>query len=257
MGRDRKSGSGRDDGGFIALPWAVVDSKAYRGLSMHARALLLEVARQFVKDNNGRLLLSRAYMATRGWRSMDMLSKAKDELLAGGFIHQTVMGHRPNKASWYAVTWQTLDRLPGYDAGAAESFKRGAYRKDDPLPKPKPSREELYRKWDSSEKNTALGPPHGTGKAGIAPPHGTETPSLVPPHGAIEASFSGCSVPPHGHHLEKPSTDGKRAASALLPAQAKAHETTAQLWKAIGSNPAKLWHIGSIGPAAGMGASMH
>lgn len=94
---------------------------------MHARALLLEVARQYVGGNNGRLLLSREYMAKRGWKSNDMLTKAKRELLNGGFIHETVMGHRPNKASWYAVTWRTLDRIPGYDAGAVESFRRGAY----------------------------------------------------------------------------------------------------------------------------------
>lgn len=130
--------SGRDAGPFVALPWSVLDSPAFRRLSMHARALLLEVARQYVRDNNGRLLLSRAYMATRGWKSADMLNKAKQELLDGGFIHQTVQGHRPNKASWYALTWQTLDRLPGYDHGAVESFERGAYRKDSLLQKQGP-----------------------------------------------------------------------------------------------------------------------
>lgn len=77
---------------------------------MHARALLLEVARQFVRDNKGRLLLSRAYMEGRSWVSADMLSKAKREFLEGRFIHKTVKGHRPNKASWYAITWQTMDR---------------------------------------------------------------------------------------------------------------------------------------------------
>lgn len=70
-GRNRvgRKDSGRDGGPFVALPWSVLDSPAFARLSMHARALLLEVARQFVRDNNGRLLLSRAYMATRGWKS--------------------------------------------------------------------------------------------------------------------------------------------------------------------------------------------
>jgi hypothetical protein len=176
---------------------------------------LLEVARQYVRDNNGRLLLSRAYMGPRGWKSADMLTKAKAELLAGGFIHQTVQGHRPNKASWYAVTWQTLDRLPGYDAGAAETFVRSAYRKDQPL------------------KNAVLRPPHGTEGGRIGPPHGTETPSPVPPHGPIRGVLSGLSVPPHGHHLEKPSAVGKGTASTN---QQTAHETVADLWKAIGGN---------------------
>lgn len=134
--RGQKVDSGRDAGGFIALPWSVVDSPAYATLSVHARSLLIEVSRQFVKDNNGRLLLSRAYMETRGWKSVDMLTKAKRELLAAGFIYETAKGQRPNKASWYAVTWRALDRMPGYDAGAAELFVRGAYQKTQPLDRP-------------------------------------------------------------------------------------------------------------------------
>jgi len=170
------------------LPWSVLDCPAYGRLSMHARALLLEVARQFVRDNNGRLLLSRAYMQTRGWKSADMLTKAKTELIDAGFIFQTVMGCRPNKASWYAVTWRTLDKLPGFDAGAVECFQRGAYLLGGPL------------------KNATLRPPHGTERPAIVPPHGTGKRSTVPPHGPIRPIFAPLSVPPHGHHLEKPST---------------------------------------------------
>ena len=128
-----KRDSGRDAGGFVALPWSVLDCPAYGRLSMHARSLLLEVARQFVKDNNGRLLLSRAYMAKRGWKSVDMLNKSKAELIAGGFIFETVHGHRLNKASWYAITWQTLDKLPGYDPGTEQLFQRRAYAQDVPV----------------------------------------------------------------------------------------------------------------------------
>lgn len=130
-----KGDSGRDSGGFIALPWSVLDCPAYGTLSVHARVMLLEVARQFVRDNNGRLLLSRAHMAPRGWKSSDMLTKAKRELLDAGFIYLTVMGHRPNKASWYAITWQRLDRHPGYDPGAEKGFERSAYMKSQALGK--------------------------------------------------------------------------------------------------------------------------
>ena len=130
----------------MAIPWAVLDAPAYRALSVHARALLIEMARQLRGDNNGALLCSRAYMGARGWNSADMLMKAKRELLAGGFLHETVMGQRPNKASWYAVTWQGLDRIDGFDPGAAETFKRSAYTSKI-LPAPKPSREQLYQRW--------------------------------------------------------------------------------------------------------------
>ena len=123
-----KGDSGRDAGGFIALPWSVVDSAAYQALGHPAKALLTEIARQFVRDNNGRLLCSMAYLGDRGWKSNDVITRAKNELLAAGFIYETVKGHRPNKASWYAVTWRALDRRPDYDAGAVEGFVRGAYR---------------------------------------------------------------------------------------------------------------------------------
>jgi hypothetical protein len=180
----------------VALPWAVLDCPAYARLSMHARALLLEVARQYVRDNNGRLLLSRAYMGPRGWKSMDMLNKAKNELVAGSFIFQTVMGHRPKKASWYAVTWRALDKLPGYDVGTLEGFKRGAYHQTSPLIEPP------IAPPHGTGNGASLRPPHGTVRASTVPPHGTETPAIAPPHGAVEAIFGTFSVPPHGHHLE-------------------------------------------------------
>lgn len=124
----RGSGSSRDGGSFIALPWSVVDSDAYRSLSHTARSLLLEVARQYVGDNNGRLLLSLRHMKTRGWKSADTLDRAKAELLASELIFETYKGGFPNQASWYAITWCALDRHDGYDPGVQRAFPRGAYR---------------------------------------------------------------------------------------------------------------------------------
>ena len=168
----KKGDSGRDSGGFMAVPWAVVDCPAFQALSHPAKALLFEFARQFVRDNNGRLLASRAYLSKRGWGSADVIQRAKTELITAGFVHETVKGHRPNKAGWYAVTWRALDRIPGYDSGAAETFERGAYRKNTPL----------------------------------IPPHGTERKRTVPPHGAIRPTFAPSPVPSDGNHLEMPST---------------------------------------------------
>lgn len=125
--KSKFAGSVRDQGGFVALPWRVIDSASYRSLSMHARALLIDIARQMQGNNNGALLCSRTYMAARGWKSADMLTKAKRELLAAKLIHETVMGQRPNKASWYAVTWHALAKLEGMDPGTAALFRRGSY----------------------------------------------------------------------------------------------------------------------------------
>ena len=182
-----KGDSGRDSGGFVALPWSVLDCAAYGRLSHPARALLFELARQFVRDNNGRLLASGAYMATRGWKSSDVITRAKRELLDAGFLFETVKGHRPNKASWYAVTWRALDKLPGYDTGASLCFERGAYQKTAPLKK-------------------SLTPSHGVESAAIALSHGVERVLPTPSHGAIRATFDYLSTPSHGDHLEMPST---------------------------------------------------
>lgn len=183
----RNIDTGRESGGFVALPWSVLDCRAYAQLSHPARALLMEFARQFVRDNNGRLLASRVYLAGRGWKSADVIQRAKDELLAAGFIFETVKGQRPNKASWYAVTWRILNPHPGYDHGTAAAFERGAYRRTTPL------------------KNAVLCPSGGTGSAPIVPSHGTGMPSAVPSPGTMQATFGGLSVPSGGHHLEKPS----------------------------------------------------
>ncbi|MEJ1934705.1 hypothetical protein WDZ92_31280 [Nostoc sp. NIES-2111] len=192
----RKGDAGRDPGAFMALPCAVMDCPAYRRLSYAARSLLMDIFRQFVKDNNGRLLASRAYLAGRGWNSADVINRAKRELLEAGFIHETVKGHRPNKASWYAVTWRILDPHHGYDPGAAATFVRGAYRGAS-LPEP-------------LKKNAVLSPAGGTGQVAIGPSPGTGRGAAVPSPGPIEPVSAALSVPSAGHLLEMPS-EGERA----------------------------------------------
>lgn len=182
----------RDPGGFVALPWSVLDSAAYLALSTHAKALLIDMARQYVRDNNGRLLCSRAHMGARGWTSSDMLTKAKRELIAAGFLHETVMGARPAKASWYALTWFALDRHPDYDPGAAAGFRRGAYRDGEPGNAGGQDRPKIAR----------LRPSGGTETREIAPSHGTGKALAVPSHGPISGVLGPRSVPWDGHHLE-------------------------------------------------------
>ena len=191
-GRDES----RDSGGFVALPWSVLDCTAYAQLSHPARSLLMEFARQYVRDNNGRLLASIAYLSKRGWTSRDVITRAKRELIAAGFIHETVLGHRPNKAGWYAVTWRTLDKIPGYDFGAAEAFERGAYRKGAPVIRAPavPS--------GGLDKIASLGPPHGHIGVSIGPSHGLGGEAIGPSHGAIEPCFGASTRPSDGHHLE-------------------------------------------------------
>jgi hypothetical protein len=192
--RRRKGNSGRDAGGFVALPWSVLDCAAYARLSHPARSLLWEFARQYVRDNNGRLLASAAHLGPRGWKSVDVITRAKRELLEAGFIFETVKGQRPNRASWYAITWQALDKLPGFDAGAALGFERSAYQTNMPI------------------KNAPLRPSHGVERPPIAPSHGVGREATTPSHGAIRPTFDHISTPSHGDHLEKPSVDAIQTA---------------------------------------------
>lgn len=193
----QKGDRGRDAGGFVALPWTVLDCASYARLSHPARALLLEFARQFVRDNNGRLLCSMNYLRKRGWKSADVVTRAKRELLEAGFVFETVKGRLPNRAAWYAVTWRTLDPHSDYDPGAATAFRRGAY-------------------W--SNENASPVPSAGTRVPPIAPPPGTEATPRVPSAGTIRPLVSSRLVPSGGNHLEMPS------AAAFPPATAGGHK---------------------------------
>lgn len=174
--------SSREGGRFIALPTVVLESEAYKSLSYTAKALLLEFALQNFEDNNGRLLCSMRYLKTRGWKSADVVTRAKRELLNAEFIFETVKGCRPNKASWYAVTWYRLADLKGYDLGVKAAFQLGAYR-----------------------KNQHLIPANGTKPQAITPDHGIGVDSLVPCNGTITGDIPTLSIPATGNHLDKPS----------------------------------------------------
>jgi len=173
--------SGRDPGRFVAIPWAVLDSPSYQALSHPARALLLEVARQHTGHNNGRMLLSENYLRPRGWKSADVIARAKRELLDRGLLFQTVQGQRPNKASWFALTWRRLDPSDQYDAGVSVAFEQGAY-----LP----------------EKNAPLTPPRGVARPPMAPSRGVRKAPATPSGGAIRAPLIPSPTPSGGDHLE-------------------------------------------------------
>lgn len=172
----------RDGYQFIALPMKVLDSIAYQRLSHAARSLLIEIARQYNRSNNGRLLTTLKYLKTRGWTSADTITRAKRELLDANLIHETYKGHRPNKASWYALTFYSLDRHANFDPGTFETFRRGSYANSDTL---KPS--------------------NGAGSPSFAPLNGASRCLPAPRSGAVKGIKEPLPTPSHGHPLEKPS----------------------------------------------------
>lgn len=191
----------RDPGGFVALPWSVLDSQAFLGLSHPGKALLLELARQYVRGNNGRLLLSINHLRPRGWRSSDVINRAKLELIASGLIFETFKGYRPNKASWYALTWYSLDPHPDFDPGTIESFRRGSYRGSEGTSMP------LHRSELSS-------PSPGLDSPDIAPSRGSTQSETSPSPGAMEPCFDTVSSLGDGNHLDKPSVRGHEGRAA-------------------------------------------
>jgi hypothetical protein len=81
MAKKPRVDESREPGGYCALPWCVIDSQAYQSLSYPAVALLIELARQYVRNNNGRLLLSENYLRSRQWRSKDVIDRARRDLV--------------------------------------------------------------------------------------------------------------------------------------------------------------------------------
>lgn len=154
MGRLKKPRPLDGMGQFVAVPVRVINSPAYHRLSHPAARLLWDVATQCHGDDNGRLLAGIKAMRAKGWTSCDTLNRATKELIEAGFLHQTVQGHRPNKASWFAVTFRHLNKLTGYDPHAEAGFKMWAFEQKAPI------------------KNACLNPSGGQEDAPIAPPDG-------------------------------------------------------------------------------------
>jgi hypothetical protein len=167
--RKPKIDTEREAGAFSALPWRVLDSPAYTTLSLPAKVLLIELARQIGPGRNGRLLLSMNYLRSRGFTSSDVVNRAKQQLIASGLVVEMVKGHRPNKASWYAVTWYSLaenDPKRPYDTGMDRVFRRGMYAQ-------------------AAVVNRSLNPHGGAERAPVAPPHGQHGVEHAPADGAV------------------------------------------------------------------------
>jgi hypothetical protein len=120
----------RDDpnGAVIVIPHYVLNSASYKTLSGNAVRLLFDIGVQYNgKDNNGSLLASWRYMhEKRGWTSASSLRSALTELEERQLIIKTVQGHRPNKASWFAIGWAALGNMNKLEI-KSQSFPRGAY----------------------------------------------------------------------------------------------------------------------------------
>lgn len=170
------------------MPFDVLDSAAYLSLSHPARSLLLELLRQYDGLNNGGLTLTSKRLRERGWTSNDVIARARDDLLRVGLLFQTVQGRRPSWASWFALTFVSLDRLNGFDPGVERAFERGAYRK--------------FGLSTATMQNASRPPRDGAESVQCAPSGGAGSCPTTPPDGARSANFGCPPTPPDGNHIE-------------------------------------------------------
>lgn len=109
---------------YAAIEWRVIDSLAYADLTFSARALLVQIARQLTKTNNGHLQATFSDMGRFGF-SVNTLSRTTHELITHGFIYKTKSGGFHQGAAQFAVTWLSVTNTNGI---FMQGFKSCAWR---------------------------------------------------------------------------------------------------------------------------------
>jgi hypothetical protein len=102
-------------GQYSAIPHIVLDSEAFKGASHPAKALLFELMRQHTGKNNGHLHLSASWLKHRGWKSRDVITRARNELMERNLIILTRQGGINAGASQYALTWLAITNFVNLD----------------------------------------------------------------------------------------------------------------------------------------------
>lgn len=118
---------------YGAIPHAVLDSVAFKGASYPAKALIFDLMRQHTGNNNGHLHLSFSWLAIRGWKSRDVIQRARSELIERNLLIQTRQGGLNIGASRYAVTWLHISNFAGLDI-QSKGYHPGAWAFMDTLP---------------------------------------------------------------------------------------------------------------------------
>lgn len=170
-------------GRWTALPQIVIHSHEFRKLSYAARCLLFDIAAQYNKTNNGKLVCCMKYLKPLGWTSNDTITRGLRQLIASGLLIQTRQGMMPpcSQAAWFAIGWFALDVYAGLDI--------------------EPSK---YRKCKLNSINVPS-PIDGVAKPKIAPTVGKATHPVTPINGAVEAEKSMSSTPINGDFIDLPS----------------------------------------------------
>lgn len=166
---------------YAAIEHRVIDSPAYAALTFSARSLLVQIARQLTKDNNGHLQATFSYMRRFGFDSEHTLSRAIKELIANGMIYRTRSGGYQQGAAQYAVTWLSITRKDGL---YLQGFKPCAWREWVPAEKKSPP----SKVQDTPCKN-GIRTPSATAKSAARGPLKSADIELMPCRGAVDEDW--------------------------------------------------------------------
>lgn len=103
---------------FAGIPHVVMEHPDYYSLSGNAAKLLLQIAKQYNKTNNGKLCIIYNQLKHYGWRSSGTLDRAKKELLEANLItisRHSVFGSDGKKPVYYALTWLPVNEIYGFE----------------------------------------------------------------------------------------------------------------------------------------------
>lgn len=167
-------------GRYTPTPHDVLESIAFIGCSVRAKAMIFELLRQHNGYNNGHFQLALKYLQKRGWKSADQIQKAKTELINRGLIIKTKLGGLSIGPDWYALTWLDITDFSGLDIQPKE-YHRGGWQLMDKLPPPK-------RVPHSGIRNNSI------------PLGGVQSLRIVPPGGSCDGALHKSTTPPYGNN---------------------------------------------------------
>lgn len=154
---------------YSAIPHAALDSVAFTGASYPAKALIFDLLRQHSGNNNGHLHLSFSWLGKRGWKSRDVIQRARAELIEQNLLIQTRQGGLNIGASRYAVTWLKISNFAGLDI-QSKDYHPGAWAFMETLPMGKKIASAVPSDGkDNTAKRYSPIPPAGTPKCLTVP----------------------------------------------------------------------------------------
>lgn len=154
---------------YAAIEHRVIDSLAFAALKSSSVVLLVLLARQLTRDNNGHLQATWSYCRKKGFGSENTLRAAISELIKYGFIHRTRSRGANRVAALYAVTWLPIKRKEGL---YLHSFNKDGWKAWEEKNHPSKTEGSGYQFRVRSSANTA--------KIDVSIPQETDDYELVP-----------------------------------------------------------------------------